>query len=90
MLRNPEIVILDEPTSALDSLSEMKVSAALENLFANKTVIIIAHRLQTVRHADQILVLEKGNIVEKGTHDDLLEHGKIYKNLIDIQNGTIV
>jgi ABC-type multidrug transport system fused ATPase/permease subunit len=58
MLKNPKIIILDEPTSALDSFSEEKITKALNNLFLNKTVIVIAHRLQTVKHADEIIVLE--------------------------------
>jgi ABC-type multidrug transport system fused ATPase/permease subunit len=64
-LKNPEIILLDEPTSALDSFSEEAVTEAMQNLFQGRTVIIIAHRLQTVKSADEILVLEEGTIVER-------------------------
>ncbi|MFH1170740.1 MAG: ABC transporter ATP-binding protein [Candidatus Vogelbacteria bacterium] len=73
ILRNPKILILDEPTSALDSATERKVTGALEKLMKGRTTFIIAHRLSTVRQADRILVLEKGKIVEEGTHDQLMQ-----------------
>jgi ATP-binding cassette subfamily B protein len=73
VLLNPQILILDEATSALDSESEALVQEALERLMKNRTVLIIAHRLSTVRKCDQILVLEKGQIVESGNHEELLE-----------------
>ena len=72
VLLNPQILILDEATSALDSESEALVQEALERLMKNRTVLIIAHRLSTVRKCDQILVLEKGQIVESGNHEELL------------------
>jgi ATP-binding cassette subfamily B protein len=72
VLLNPQILILDEATSALDSESEALVQEALERLMANRTVLIIAHRLSTVRKCDRILVLEKGQIVESGNHEELL------------------
>ena len=65
MLKNPSIIFLDEPTSALDSFNEEQISIALYNLFKGKTVIIVAHRLQTVKQADTIFLLEKGKIVEQ-------------------------
>ncbi len=65
MLKDPKIIILDEPTSALDSFSEQQITQAMNNLFKNRTVIVIAHRLQTVKHADKILVLEDGKISEE-------------------------
>ena len=65
MLKNPDIILLDEPTSALDSISEQAVSEALHNLFRGKTVIVIAHRLQTVKEADEILVFKNGQIIER-------------------------
>ncbi len=68
LLKNPPILILDEATSALDSESEQLVQAALERLLQNRTALVIAHRLSTVQHADEILVLEAGEIVERGTH----------------------
>jgi ABC-type multidrug transport system fused ATPase/permease subunit len=78
--------LLDEATSALDSESEQLVQAALEDLMKNRTSIVIAHRLSTIRNADQILVLDKGQIVEQGKHHELmqLEHG-IYKTLSGLQ-----
>lgn len=71
-LKDPHIIILDEPTSALDSFSEEAITQAMHNLFENRTVIIIAHRLQTVKQADDIIVLEEGKVVERGTHDELV------------------
>jgi subfamily B ATP-binding cassette protein MsbA len=71
-LKNPPILILDEATSALDNESEKLVQAALGNLMKNRTVLVIAHRLSTIQHADQILVIEHGNIVERGTHPELM------------------
>lgn len=86
ILKNPTILILDEATSALDSESEHMVQVALDNLMENRTSIIIAHRLSTIRKADIILVIEHGEIVEKGTHDELvlLKNG-IYANLHELQ-----
>lgn len=87
MLKNPEIIILDEPTSALDSFSEDAITRALDKLFENKTVIIIAHRLQTVRKADKIYVIENGKIIEEGDHHDLKEKEGQYKKMLDLQVG---
>ena len=81
VLKNPPILILDEATSALDSESERLVQEALTNLMKNRTSIVIAHRLSTIQHADEIMVLRKGEIEERGTHHDLLEHGGLYKKL---------
>ncbi len=85
VLLNPRILILDEATSALDSESEALVQEALERLMLDRTVFIIAHRLATVRRADRILVLEKGQIVESGTHEELLEKGSRYAGFYDQQ-----
>ncbi|MCL2923327.1 MAG: ABC transporter ATP-binding protein, partial [Trichodesmium sp. MAG_R04] len=78
VLENPRILILDEATSSLDSESEYLVQEALERLMKGKTVFIIAHRLETVRRAHRILVMENGEILESGTHIELLEKGGIY------------
>ncbi|TAG51019.1 MAG: ATP-binding cassette domain-containing protein, partial [Runella slithyformis] len=73
ILKNPPILILDEATSALDTESEKLVQDALTNLMKNRTTLVIAHRLSTIQHADQILVVNNGQIVERGTHDELLK-----------------
>ena len=85
LLKNPPILILDEATSSLDSESEILVQAALRRLMENRTVLMIAHRLSTVRDADRIVVLEQGRIVEIGNHDDLMEKGKVYQRLHSLQ-----
>jgi subfamily B ATP-binding cassette protein MsbA len=85
VLKNPPILILDEATSALDSESEKLVQEALFNLMKNRTSIVIAHRLSTIQHADEIIVIQQGQIVERGTHDDLNSRGGLYKKLVDIQ-----
>jgi len=88
LLRNPPILILDEATSALDTESERLVQQAIEQLMEERTVLVIAHRLSTVRRADQILVLEAGRIVERGTHDELVSAGGLYRRLYDMQFGV--
>jgi subfamily B ATP-binding cassette protein MsbA len=85
LLKNAPVLVLDEATSALDSESEQHVQAALETLMQGRTTIVIAHRLSTVEHANRIIVLEKGRIVETGTHRQLLEHGGVYARLYEIQ-----
>ncbi len=85
ILKNPPILVLDEATSALDTVTERSVQEALENLMVNRTTFAIAHRLSTVRHADLILVMDAGRIVERGTHDQLYAAGGIYRNLCDMQ-----
>jgi subfamily B ATP-binding cassette protein MsbA len=84
-LKNPPILILDEATSSLDTESERLVQDAINNLMSNRTSIVIAHRLSTIRHADEIIVLNKGEIVERGTHDNLIEQNGIYKKLVEMQ-----
>jgi subfamily B ATP-binding cassette protein MsbA len=86
VLKNPPILILDEATSALDTESERLVQQALENLMRNRTSIVIAHRLSTIQFADEIIVLQNGHIVERGTHFALLEDNKVYKKLYDLQS----
>ena len=85
LLKDPGILLLDEATSSLDSESEAQVQEALERLMKNRTTFIIAHRLSTVQHADRIVVIEQGEIVQKGTHDELLAKGGLYKKLYDMQ-----
>ncbi|MGL4597230.1 MAG: ABC transporter ATP-binding protein, partial [Bacteroidia bacterium] len=85
ILKNPPILILDEATSALDTNSERLVQDALNNLMRNRTSIIIAHRLSTIQHADEIIVMQRGEIIERGTHTDLLQQGGTYKKLYDMQ-----
>jgi len=86
VLKNPPIMILDEATSALDTESERLVQQALENLMKNRTSIVIAHRLSTIQFADEIIVLQSGEIVERGTHNELLERNGIYRKLYDLQS----
>ena len=86
ILKNPPILILDEATSALDTESEKLVQEALENLMKNRTTIVIAHRLSTIRNADQICVMHEGRIVERGTHEELLEKNGAFKRLYDMQS----
>jgi subfamily B ATP-binding cassette protein MsbA len=85
VLKNPPILILDEATSALDTESEKLVQDAINNMMQNRTSIVIAHRLSTIRHADEIIVLQKGSIVERGNHDALLAQNGYYKKLIEMQ-----
>lgn len=81
MLKNADVLLLDEPTSALDNFSEAQVQEALENITKEHTVLIIAHRLSTIKNADMVLVLDEGHVVEKGTHEELIEKGGLYKQL---------
>jgi ATP-binding cassette, subfamily B, bacterial MsbA len=86
VLKNPPIMILDEATSALDTESERLVQVALENMMKNRTSIVIAHRLSTIQNADEIIVMHKGQIVEQGKHQELLDKNGIYKNLVSMQS----
>ena len=92
MLKDSPIVILDEATSALDNKSEAIVQKALDNLMQNKTVFVIAHRLSTIKNADKIAVINEGELVELGTHDELLQNENgFYKRLYEMQfaKGTV-
>ena len=86
VLKNPPIMILDEATSALDTESEKLVQIALENMMQNRTSIVIAHRLSTIQKADKIVVMKKGEIVEQGTHTELLALNGTYANLVTLQS----
>ena len=86
VLRDTPILILDEATSALDSESERQVQKGLDALMQGRTAIVIAHRLSTIRHADTIVVLDHGQIVDQGTHDELVAHNGLYKKLVDMQS----
>lgn len=86
VMKNPAILILDEATSALDSHAERQVQEAITNLMSNRTSLVIAHRLSTIQHADEILVIERGEIKERGTHEELMKKGGTYKSLQDMQN----
>jgi len=85
LLKNPPILILDEATSSLDTESERLVQDAINHMMQNRTSIVIAHRLSTIRHADEIIVLQKGKIVERGSHDQLIQQGGFYKKLVEMQ-----
>jgi subfamily B ATP-binding cassette protein MsbA len=86
VLKNPPIMILDEATSALDTESERLVQVALENMMKNRTSIVIAHRLSTIQNADEIIVMQKGEIVEQGKHQELLDKKGVYSNLVAMQS----
>ena len=85
VLKNPPILLLDEATSSLDTESEKLVQDAINNLMNNRTSVVIAHRLSTIRHADEIIVLQKGKIVERGTHDTLMALEGFYRKLVTMQ-----
>ena len=85
LLKNPPSLILDEATSSLDTESERLVQDAINHMMQNRTSIVIAHRLSTIRHADEIIVLQKGKIVERGNHEQLMSLGGFYKRLVDMQ-----
>jgi subfamily B ATP-binding cassette protein MsbA len=87
LLKDAPVLILDEATSALDSKSEKAIQEALSEVMKHRTTLVIAHRLSTIENADQIIVLEKGRVIESGTHDDLLDRGEAYARLYQAQFG---
>ncbi|MCA8956638.1 MAG: ATP-binding cassette domain-containing protein, partial [Planctomycetes bacterium] len=82
LVADPEVLILDEATASIDSDSEARIQQALATLLRGRTCIVVAHRLSTVRHADQILVMQDGRIVERGRHDDLVAHRGVYQRML--------
>ena len=84
-LKNPKLLILDEATSALDNATEMQIQASLEELSRGRTVIVVAHRLSTVKNADEIVVIDKNGIVERGNHEELIALNGEYKKLYEYQ-----
>ena len=89
LLKNPPFVILDEATASVDTITERLIQDALENLTAHRTVLVIAHRLSTVRKADQIVCMKDGSIIELGSHDELLSRNGHYAKLWSYQNDLI-
>lgn len=87
MVKDPSILILDEATSSIDTLTEMKINDALKTLMKGRTSFVIAHRLNTIYQADQIIVLQNGSIIERGTHDELVGQNGFYRSLVDVQFG---
>jgi subfamily B ATP-binding cassette protein MsbA len=85
-LKNPPVLILDEATSALDSESELLVQEAITKLMSSRTTLVIAHRLSTIQHADEILVIDKAKIVQRGTHAELMAQEGLYQKLSTIQS----
>ena len=85
MLSNPTMLILDEATSSIDTLTEIRVQKAFAKIMQGRTSFVVAHRLSTIKESDVILVMRDGNIIEQGTHDELLARGGFYKNLYESQ-----
>jgi ATP-binding cassette subfamily B protein len=87
ILKNPPILILDEATSAVDNETEAAIQRSMRRISVNRTVLVVAHRLSTIVHADQIIVLENGRVTETGRHEDLLTQGGTYAALWNVQTG---
>ena len=88
LYKDPPILIFDEATSSVDNHTESLIQSSMKDICKDRTAIIIAHRLSTVRNADTIIVIDKGRIVEQGSHEDLVAEGGLYKKLWDIQTGN--
>lgn len=88
-MKNAPIIILDEATANVDPESEEELTAAIEALTKEKTILMIAHRLKTVRHADNILVIDGGEIVQSGTHDELMHQGGIYRRFVETRELAV-
>src|SRR6185295_14290420 len=88
-LKDAPILILDEPTSSIDSKTEAVILDALDRLMIGRTTFMVAHRLSTIHHADLIVVLNHGEIVEQGTHDELMAHDGLYRQLHAVQSGQV-
>jgi ABC-type multidrug transport system fused ATPase/permease subunit len=88
VLRNPPLLILDEATSALDSVSEKAIQKALDEVMKGRTTIVIAHRLSTIIHADQVVVIDQGRMVDRGTHEELMESSALYQELYQTWAGS--
>ena len=85
--REPELILFDEATSYIDSQTELQIQKALANLMATRTALVVAHRLSTIRNADFIIVLNRGRIIERGSHTELMENRGFYYRLQQLQNG---
>ena len=90
LYRNPQILFLDEATNALDTINEARITKALNEAFTDRTVVVIAHRLSTIRNADQIVVMHQGEIVEVGTHEELIQAGRYYTELVASQSDKVL
>jgi ATP-binding cassette subfamily B protein len=91
LLKNPRILLLDEATSSVDAMTEARIQAALARLLSGRTSFVVAHRLSTIRHADQVLVLDHGRVIERGTHTELLsrqgKYADMYRQFVSAADG---
>ena len=89
IIKDAPLLILDEATSAVDNETEAALQRSIQKISNDRTTLIVAHRLSTIRNADEIIVLDNGKIVEKGTHDNLLNHNGVYAKLWSVQTGSL-